>query len=242
MKRWNFTWRILALLGAVVQPVAASPESDPAPLVALAQAKPLTKRVVALRDHKLTLVRIDAPKLPAMPKAAASQRSATKEELAAEARRAAKWFDFVSFTTVACAEGITELTWQYGDRIFHAFSTVDFRLFEGFAEIETDSAVLSWFCMPPVADDDFVAKLRRATAPNAPRAEYTVDVTDAEMERTPEAFAVLDGIHAYYDAHRSELVAKYLARLTEQEAREAAAKANPPIPPDTTVYVWKAKR
>jgi hypothetical protein len=243
------SWPLLALACCILLSVAAKNACAATidtvadkTVTVLARAKPLVKRTVLLNDHKMTLVRIAKPQLPAAKVEPPVRRQAIADELAVEARRAAKWADFVSFSAVVHNGSVSELNWRYGDRSFHAYSNIDFRLLLGLSEIETDSAIFSWFSVPSDDTVDAEPALRQKLGLSTLRAEYVTDLTEVEMEQTSEAFAVLNGIHAYFDAHRAELIAKYEAQQIEQAAKDAAAEANPPTRPDTTVYLWKTAR
>ena len=186
----------------------------------------------------MTLVRIRAPRLPKLPVVSPTQPSA--EALAAEARRATKTFDCATFTATVHAGPVTEITWQSGDRTFRAYSNIDFRNLDGLAEIETDTSVLSWWCLPfDDSDNELSQALQKRLHLSAKVSEYVVDATEEEMAAAPEAFVVLDGIHAYYDAHRQELIAAHRQRQATADARAAELLAHPPVTPDTTVYIWK---
>ena len=223
-------------LPAIAQPRPTATISDQNSIL-LSRAVPLAQRSVALRDHKMTMVRIRRPHLqssvptpPVLP---------SVEEQATEARRATKTACFASFTATIYPGPVTELCWQAGERTFRAYSNIDFRTLDTVSEIETDSAVVSWFCMPMDGGDDTLpASLRQRLALSARSAEYVVDATEAEMDASPEAFVVLDAIHAYFDAHRRQLVAEHAQRLAMAEARAAELAAHPPAIPDTTVYFW----
>ena len=206
----------------------------------LSRAVPLARRTVMAGDHRLTVVRIRAPRLPKLPPALQTPPSA--DDLATEARRAAKVAEFASLMATVYPGPVTEICWQWGERTLRAYSNIDFRLLDGLSEIETESAVLSWFCVPMEGGEEALpGALRRRLKLSSRNSEYVVDATEAEMEALPGAFAVLDAIHAYFDAHRRELIAAHAARLAAVEAREAELLAHPPIVPDTTVYLWRAE-
>jgi hypothetical protein len=228
-----FVWS----LPATAQVTASAVNLDSATSV-LSRTAPLVRRTVTVGDHRMTLVRIGAPRLPKLPVVPPTPASA--EALATEARRAAKTSDYASFMATVHAGPVTEITWQSGDRTFRAYSNIDFRNLDGLAEIETDTAVLSWWCLPfDDSDNGLPEALQKQLHLSAKFSEYVVDATEEEMAAAPEAFAVLDGLHAYYDAHRQELIAAHQQRQAAADARAAELLAHPPVTPDTTVYIWK---
>ncbi|HAM23809.1 MAG TPA: hypothetical protein DCQ04_16400 [Actinobacteria bacterium] len=234
-------------LPAVAQTAAMAARVDDAAAV-LSRAPALSRRTVTLSDHKMTLVYIDAPRLPApvapprKMKPSAQELAAQAEALEVETRRATKVWGFASLGATVYPGPITELNWQSGERTFRAYSTIDFRVLGCLSEIETDSAVLSWFCIASEGDPEGISlDLRRRLNLKSRTAEYVVDATEEEMAAAPEAFAVLDAIHAYFDDHRRELIAAHQKREAEAEARAAELLAHPPVTPDTTVYFWRVE-
>lgn len=232
---------LLALL-AYVCPVSAQTATpaavtDPASAL-LSRATPLARRTVALGEHRITLVRIRTPHLPVLPPAPV--RPPTAEELATEARQATKLQVFASFMATIYPGPVTEIVWQDGARTFRAYSSIDFRFLQGLSQIETDTVVASWFCVPMEGDETGLSvKLRARLGLDLLHAGYLVDATAEEMEAAPEAFAVLDAIQDYYEANHRQLAAAYWKTQAENEARESDLLAHPPVRPDTTVYVWK---
>ena len=231
---------VLALLvwslPALAQPSPTATNSDQNSIL-LSRAVPLEQRSVALRDHKITMMRIRSPRLQSL--VPTPQVLPSADERAAEARRATKAASFASFSATVYSGPVTELCWQEGERTFRAYSNIDFRILAGLSEIETASAVLSWFCIPiGGGDDGLPAALRKRLKLSSKNAEYVVDATEAEMEASPDAFVVLDAIHAYFDAHRRELIAANAKRAAANEARAAELLARPPMVLDTTVYLW----
>ncbi len=217
---------------------ASVPASGKADVVA--SAAPLAQRTVKANGHRMTLVRIHAPRMAKAAAASVASVEASAGALEAEERRATKASVFSSFTASVYAGPVTIVTWQAGEQSYQAYSNIDFRQLEGLSEIETATAVCSWFCIPFECDGEtlpptLLGKLRLS----ATTTEYVVDATESDMDADPEAFAVLDAIHSYYEENRIKLAARYEARRAEQAAQEAAAELNPPVQPDTTVYLWR---
>ena len=245
MKASPFALRLglLALLGwslsASAETFAAATVSTDSASGILSRAVPLVRRSVRVGDHRMTVVRIRAPRLPKLPPALQTPPSA--DDLATEARRAMKTEAYASFSLLLYPGPITEITWQYGERTYRAYSSIDFRYMEGLSEIETDTAIFSWFGLPPLeqGEDGLAPELRKRLGLRPTYVEYVVDSTKTEMEAVPEAFAVLDAIHTYYEANRRQLAVAYGQRQAERDAREAYRLAHPPVVPDTTVYLWK---
>lgn len=239
---YSFTRHLLVPL-VLLAPVTAlgqttlSPDKGNAAGLALSRTIPVVRRSVVMDDHQVTFVRIQPPKF--QPSAPVPQPLPSASALKAEARRAAKAADFASLMATVYPGPVTEISWQSGERSFRAYSNIDFRILDSLSEIETASAVLSWFCIPVPGDDNALpATLRKRLNLSSKNAEYVVDATEEEMEANPEAFAVLDAIHDYFDAHRRELVDAHAKRLAADEARSADLLAHPPVSPDTTVYIW----
>ena len=227
-------------LPAAAQTPAMAAKADDASII-LSRAPALSRRTVTMGDHKMTLVRIKAPRLPKLP--VVPQTPPSAEALATEARRATKTYDCATFTATVYAGPVTEIIWQSGegDRTFRAYSNIDFLNLWGLSEIETDTAVLSWWCLPfDYSGEEIDLPLRKKLRLSPKFSEYVVDATEEEMAASPEAFAVLDAIHAYYDGHRRELIAARQQREAAEEARAAELLLHPPVTPDETVYFWKA--
>lgn len=242
----------LLALAACTLPVSAQTTASPSAADSvpsyISAAVQRARRTVSRGDHKMTLVYIDAPRLPApvapprKVKPSAQELAAQAEALEVETRRATKVWGFASLGATVYPGPITELNWQSGERTFRAYSTIDFRVLGCLSEIETDSAVLSWFCIASEGDPEGISlDLRRRLNLKSRTAEYVVDATEEEMAAAPEAFAVLDAIHAYFDDHRRELIAAHQKREAEAEARAAELLLHPPITPDTTVHFWRVE-
>jgi hypothetical protein len=194
--RWTF-FRMIAL-GCTVTAVSTAPGETgllDGSSLSLSGAEPLARRSVMVGDHRMTLVRIRAPRLTPVLLAPVMAEAPSEEALATEARREAKASAFVSLSVTVYPGPITEIVWKYQDRSFRAYSNVDFRHLGWVSEIETDTAVLSWFFIPMEGEADGLAtQLRAELGLSTAFAEYVVDATDEEMAATPEAFAVLDAI------------------------------------------------
>lgn len=48
----------------------------------------------------------------------------------------------------------------------------------------------------------------------------------------------LTALHAYYDAHRAELIAKHEAAEAARKGQEAELKAHPPVEPPVVIQFW----
>ena len=68
------------------------------------------------------------------------------------------------------------------------------------------------------------------------RSEYLIEA--GEQAEDPAAYAAIDALHAYYEAHREELAVKRQRREALQAARERYKQANPEQPRDTVINFW----
>lgn len=134
---------------------------------------------------------------------------------------------------------ISEVRW--GDESqYRAFSNIDFNLING-ETVETSKAFYSLFVLPSNSHvaDEVLNGFSSLGLFDLIRGEYILDNTGA----TPpaEELELMNSVHAYYDAHKPELLVKYQEQEEERSAREAWLKANPPVPKDTIINFWPIK-
>jgi hypothetical protein len=56
-----------------------------------------------------------------------------------------------------------------------------------------------------------------------------------------ESMALIQGMHDLYRVEGQRMEAAYIARIKAHAERKAYLLANPPIPKDVTIQVWKRK-
>jgi len=134
---------------------------------------------------------------------------------------------------------ISELYWGDSNQ-YRAFSNVDFNLMNG-ETIETTEAFYSLFVLPSNANisNEALNDFSSLGLLNLSYGGYLID--NSGEPPPPEDLEFLNAVHAYYDAHKPELLAKYRDQEEKRRARAAWLKANPPAPKDTVINFWPIK-
>lgn len=211
------------------------------------QVTEVARKVVTLKDHKVTYIRIRPPSLPLLPPAP-EPRLPTAEEQAAAERMAEKAYAELNLRVTVYlggAQPVSELSWrdETGERTFRAWSNVDFRYLAQLWQFETATTVYSWF---PFVDEiglsDFPAD-QPAPIPAGLQfepgiAEYYLEAGVADLKSEQTTLAGLDHLHAYAQIHAVELKADYERREAESDAREKHLREHPPKTPDSIIHFW----
>ncbi len=219
-----------------------------------------------LKDHTITYERIPTPPLlpaPEMKAAAAPQALPDSSFNLAETDQADNQADDQEyhFLFLSCLEiegtGLTEVRWGWGDEQVVFWSTIDFRHFEGTADLISPKACYSFFTFHSQMPADEVRShnaivlamgwprsnllspprmqsLRSGTG----RARFTIlppatSATGATgSNHPPDVERIIADIHRLYDANRDNLAQAFKQRQIEISAHEKWLADNPPKPQD----------
>ena len=204
----------------------------------------LARSTVKLPDRVITFIRIRPPVFsaqPAVPPPAPVEPSA--EEVLAQLRRDAKPFVQlgVRATVYAGSPAITELSWDSEDgRHFRAFSSVDFTHLTQITELEVPNTVYEWSLF--VSDGDpagLPSGVGEALIANGTAAQYLFEGSEADAAANQSTLQALDYLHAFFELHKTELVAATAQRAAEAAEQERQAAIKAALPKDQTIYFWK---
>ena len=212
----------------------------------------LSRSTTALSNGSLTFVRISPPALPPPPPPpvhTAPEPSA--EELATEARRAAKEHRTLALTAITYAgtPTVTELSWtrQEDGRRFVAYSPVDFTHLTQLQDIETSSGVYL-YCpfVSPGDPAELAPGVREALAAAAPADSgappaYLFMGEEADLTAEADTLELLDTLHAIWHTRAEQLVADTARRQAEAVERERQAALEAARPKHDTILFWKAE-
>ncbi len=227
-------------------PAAASPETlNGVPVVVLSRSTTVTP------NGSLTFVRIRPPALPPPPPPPVrTAPEPTAEELAIEARRAAKEQRTIGLTAIIYAgtPTVTELSWtrQSDGRRFVAYSPVDFTHLTQLQDIETSSAVYLYFPfvspgdpaeLAPGVREALVATAADTNADSPPGYLFVGDEADVGAEAP--TLELLDTLHAIWHLRAAELTALTARLKADAAERERQAAIEAARPKHEKIYFWK---
>lgn len=179
------------------------------------------------------------------------------EVLARLRERAAKKYIPTFFFATVYDHQLSELWWYDKAGQHRIFSNVDFNYFTGIAEIETADAIYSYFLILDNRSTDISGEWKNSPAAAAylqelkqhlpamsqfPAGRSGYLITEKPAPANSDIYATFDAMHAYFDAHRFQMISDYQQREAEYAAREQWAKEHPPIPHDTVINYWKEDR
>ena len=235
----------LIIMAASVAPVFSEVESPDYSMPC--EVTEVARKIVTLKDHTVTYIRIRPPSLPQLPPAPAP-RPLTAEEQANSDRMAEKAYAMLDLTVTVYLGGphpVSELRWrdETGDLSFRAWSNVDFRYLTRLSQFETATTVYAWF---PFVDEVALSDFPADQPPPIPSglqfepgtAEYFVDSQLAGLKSEEATLEGLDYLHAFSQLHAAELKADYERREAEYTAHEKELRENPPKTPDSVIHFW----
>ena len=209
----------------------------------------IQRRTIDLEDRSLILNRVAPPVLPSKPTAPAVQNAAPAEE--PPDKKAVILF----LSATVYDRKVTEISFVGGQGKAAIFSNVDFNLFEGLGQVETDDT--SYSLMLAVSNqtaEDAAARNRQLAEQGAlmarqripppgefspARSECIVVEDTAHPAPTGEELAALEALHVFFDANKPQLARKYAERAAAEAERLREAKAHPAVPPDVIVNYWR---
>ncbi len=212
----------------------------------------LSRHTVPQPNGSVTFIRIRPPALPAPPPSPVrTTLEPTPEELATEARRAAKEQRTIGLTAITYAgtPTVTELSWTRQDdgRRFVAYSPVDFTHLTQLQDIETSSAVYLYFpfvspgdpaeLAPGVREALSAAASADTDADSPPAYLFVGDESDAAAETN--TLELLDTLHAIWHLRAAELTALTARLKADAAERERQAAVEAARPKHEKIYFWK---
>lgn len=238
---------LLALsLCALSATLLASGGTEPAAMAGIRYSE-VGRKVVALGDHTVTLIRVRPPALPKAPPPP-EPRQPTEAEQAIADLRAKKGYVMLSVSATVYLGGktpVTELRWRddAGETEYVAYSNADFRYLSQVGQFETETAIYEWF--PFISECD-VSELPAGQKPPVPPdlsfepevTEYFLDARAKDAKDQEPILSGLDHLCAYYQINYSALKSGYEKREAENEARERELREHPPVKPDTVMRYW----
>lgn len=197
-----------------------------------------------LSDHSVIYNQVEAPPVstPAPTPAVAPRQ--TPYPAYQKAQR------MVSLSATVYDQRITDLRWSNGKRQIRVFTNIDFRYFCSVGQIETAAIDydLTFGLGTATSDADDLDAATRAwlararqqlpdltLAPTTPASYLIAEGTGAD---DPGGFAALDAIHAYFNAHRTEMVQAYRLQTAEDAAHQLYLRLHPPVVKDTVINFW----
>jgi hypothetical protein len=196
-------------------------------------------------SRTITVNRVAPPTLTA-PARPAEPPPQTEQELETEKRRANKRQQMLSLSATILDRELTVLRWSAEGRSRHAFSSIDFNYLRAVSEIETDDTVFWLFfgfgeATREEAPIDSGVKVPSLAEFIRARSHYVL-AEESPSARTDPMLAGLDALHAYFDAHRAELIAAWEQREAVRIEHERWQRERPPTPPPPlVVHFWPGK-
>ena len=202
---------------------------------------------VELPDHAITYNRVETPssvKNTALQSSLLATQPQTVDSANQKAQR------MVSLSATVYDRRITVLRWLHGTKTIRVLSNIDFLYVAGVGEIETTDSIYELVLGLGTAtadgnSDDAGTQVWLARAqwrlPNLallPTALSSYIIADGSVSDDPEGFAALNAIHAYYDAHRTQLIQSYQQRMADEAARHLYLRLHPPVVKDTVINFW----
>lgn len=252
------TWICRDLMAAIVLSVIVSP------LHAADEAKKvLSTTTIDLGDRSVIYQRVEPPMVTVpvvVQQTVTSTRTAAETAaLMAQARRVVQVT--LSLSCTVHDSGVTEVRWSHEGAEYRALSSIDFNTARGVSGFEVDGKRYTVFMgVGRAMSQSTLARLQASgtklpasmaqPAPALP-ASVMADIAQNGGSRyvvlsAPEqadaaAFAGMDALHTYFDAHKADIVAAWNQSEAERVAHEQWLKDHPPVPQDTVIQFWPKK-
>ncbi len=161
--------------------------------------------------------RVVPPVVPVAPARVAAQTAVAAVEESAEP---VKKSEVLLLSATVFERKVTELRWTVGGRQFRAWSNVDFNVFTGVTQVESEDTI---FSVMLALDNQSAADA--ATSGELPKdfpaagrfAKPAAYFVEQGVEAPAESLAGLDALHVYFGTHREQLFAAAAKRATQQE-------------------------
>ena len=203
---------------------------------------------VNLSGHSIIYNRVEAPLVPSQPLIPAALPTTAQPNLPEPSKEKAQ--RTVSLSATVYDRRITDLNWFHGTKQIRVFSNIDFIYFATLGNIETSDVdyELVFGLGTASSDSDSVdtgtlgwlaqARLQLPNLTLSPAASASYLIADGAVADDPDGFAVLDTIHAYFNAHRTELIQSYRKQAAEAAAQQFQLRLHPPVVKDTVINFW----
>lgn len=219
----------------------------------------MERKAVTIDGRRLILNRVAPPQLqPAIERPQVDEPADLPEDLEAEIeRRKAKPSLALHLVGRVIDGEFTEITWRDGGKEYVAYSNVDFTLFGGMVDFETDEAFYSVLVSATNTTREQIREQRRfakeqeiAYTPrripslppfNADQAEYVIFGDQEELRDQEYVLKPLDAMHVYFDQYEETLRIQQQRVTALREARQRYEEAHPETPEDTVINFWPVR-
>lgn len=235
LQQWGRRVRLAILLLVCTQAHGAEPQAAPSFTV-------IESQQVDYGDHSVYYNRVETPSLK--PKTISQQttpavKAVTLSTAEQEAIRKAESIRYVTvmIDAMVYTDKTTILRWWEDGKEYVYRSNVDFNYLRSLCFFDT--AKTSYFLLICVSDAGTLPveySLKAPLPPITARPQFTPLVADKQSKREVTEF-LLD-LHAYYTAHKEQLIVAYQAEEKARIAKEEWDKAHPPKPKDITIQYF----
>jgi hypothetical protein len=234
----------------IVGELSDGTQSPPAPNPELPLVEIRETKVVQLSDRQVTINRIADPGLPdPRPKLPERQEmSAEQIEAFRNSPAVQQWLEeatktthlFISATVVD--DRATFLRWWHDGATYQAWSNSDWMILTGFAECQKgDKRFVSLLMAGRMSSANLPVDSPYRIPDDLPAEPGTYRITQGDMANV-EAYEGITALHELYRSDYARLKQAYDLREQRRKEREAALRANPPVPEDVVLHFWKVDR
>lgn len=197
----------------------------------------------------LVYQRIEPP--PAPPPAPVIPQTAPSPEALAAMQANLLPVRNVMMTAQVYEGSLTELCWTHEGKKCVAWSSVDFRLLGGGADVTANGVRYSFFALTqvttaaqhaasgPTATWPVFPAETVASVPAGMTAWYALVAFEGTPEEEAAACAPLEALHQFVETNRAALVARQAEREAQLAAEAARKAAEPKGPKTTVIQFWK---
>jgi len=262
MKQCPITLALIAALGlplsapaqgesvTIVGELSDGTPPPPAPEPELPPVDIRETKVVQLPDRQVTIHRIADPGLPdPRPKIPERQEMSAEEiEAFRNSPEVQQWLEqaaktthlFISATVID--DRATFLRWWHDGAEYQAWSNSDWMVLTGFAECQKgDKRFVSLLMAGRMSSANLPADSPYRIPDDLPAEPETYRITRGDLANT-NAYEGISALHDLYRSDYARLKQGYDLREQRRKEREAALRANPPVPEDVVLHFWKVDR
>lgn len=204
-------------------------------------------KIVQLPDRQLTIHRVADPGLPDPRPKIPERQELSEEEIEAFRNSPAVqlWVEeaaktshlFISATVI---DGrATFLRWWHDGAEYQAWSNADWMILTGFAECQKgDKRFVSLLMAGRMNSANLPADSPYRIPDDLPAEPGSYRITKGDLTDT-EAYEGIAALHELYRSDYTRLKQAYELRVQRRREREAALRANPPVPEDIVLRYWK---
>jgi hypothetical protein len=233
----------------IVGELADGTPAVPAPKPELPEVEIRESKVVQLPDRQVTIHRIADPGLPDPRPKIPEQQEMSAEEIEAfrNSPEVQQWLEqaaktthlFISATVVD--DRATFLRWWHDGAEYQAWSNSDWKVLTGFAECQKgDKRFVSLLMAGRLSSANLPADSPYRIPADLPAEPGTYRITQGDLSNV-EAYEGITALHELYRSDYTRLKHAYDLREQRRKEREAALRANPPVPEDIVLHYWKVQ-